>query len=54
MASESHLLWNSVLSLGPIATQSISDRDTPQDLSLQQATSKCHKLVWKLSDKKKT
>lgn len=54
MASESHLLWNSVLSLGPTATQSISNRDAPQDLSLQQAASKCHKSVWKFSDKKKT
>lgn len=54
MASKNHLLWGSVLSLGPIARQSISNGDSPQDLALQQATSKCHKSVWKLSDKKQT
>lgn len=29
------------LSLGPIARQSLSNGDSPQDLALQQATSKC-------------
>lgn len=33
-----------VLSLGPIARQSING-DSPQDLALQQATSKCHKSM---------